>query len=321
MSLGSAEDHLYPEVDAYDNGRLKVDDIHELFYEQSGNPSGKPVVFLHGGPGNGIFVHDRRFFDPKVYRIILFDQRGAGRSTPPAELKNNTTWHLVEDIEKIRQHLGIDKWVVFGGSWGSTLALSYAETHPDKVKALILRGIFTLRRKELLWFYQEGASHMFPDLWEQYVAPIPEVERHDFMSAYYRRLTGDDDKKKLECARSWSAWECGTSKLVIDESDIQKADEEKWAIQFARIECHYFVHGGFFKYDDQLIQEVDKLRHIPATIVQGRYDVVCPARTAWDLHKKWPEAEFYMVPLAGHAPREPDIAALLVQAADKYKSL
>ncbi|XP_077978391.1 putative proline iminopeptidase [Glandiceps talaboti] len=321
MSLGSAEDHLYPEVDAYDNGRLKVDDIHELFYEQSGNPSGKPVVFLHGGPGSGVTVHDRRFFDPKVYRIILFDQRGAGRSTPPAELKNNTTWHLVEDIEKIRQHLGIDKWVVFGGSWGSTLALSYAETHPDNVKALILRGIFTLRRKELLWFYQEGASHLFPDLWEQYVAPIPEVERHDFMSAYYRRLTGDDDEKKLECARSWSAWECGTAKLLIDESHIQKADEDKWAIQFASIECHYFVHGGWFKYDDQLIQEVDKLRHIPATIVQGRYDVVCPARTAWDLHKKWPEAEFHMVPIAGHASREPDTAALLVQAADKYKSL
>nr|XP_002741588.2 PREDICTED: proline iminopeptidase-like [Saccoglossus kowalevskii] len=313
--------HLYPEINPYNIGRLKVDHVHELYYEQSGKQNGKPVLFLHGGPGSGVNQHDRRFFDPNIYRIVMFDQRGAGKSTPAAELKDNTTWHLVADIEKIRKHLDIGKWVVFGGSWGSTLALAYAQTHPDNVKALILRGIFTLRRKEVLWFYQDGASHLFPDYWEVFINQIPEAERHDLLSAYYKRLTGDDEKVKQICAKSWSAWECATSKLVVDQENIARAAVCSWALQFARIECHYFIHGGWFKYDDQLIKEVEKIRHIPATIVQGRYDVVCPARTAWQLHKNWPEAEFHIVPNAGHASREIDTAKLLVEAADKYKSL
>ncbi|CAH1788905.1 unnamed protein product [Owenia fusiformis] len=312
---------LYPEIEPFDSGKLKVSDVHDVYYEQSGNKNGNPVIFLHGGPGGGTGPKDRRFFDPAAYRIILMDQRGAGKSTPAAELKDNTTWHLVDDIESLRKHLNIEKWVVFGGSWGSTLSLAYAETHPDRVKALILRGIFTLRRSELIWFYQEGASHIFPDVWEKYLAPIPEVERHDLMSAYYRRLTGNDEEKKLACARAWSTWEMETSRLMPDPNYVKRTESDIWSLQFARIECHYFVHGGFFKTDGQILENADKLKDIPGTIVQGRYDVVCPARTAWELHKRWPSADFQFVHDAGHSAVESGTTALLVQAADKYKNL
>lgn len=312
---------VYPEIEVFDSGHLRVSDIHEVYFEQSGNKNGKPVLFLHGGPGGGTSPSDRRYFDPAVYRIVLMDQRGAGKSKPPAELKDNTTWHLVSDIEKLREHLSIDKWVVFGGSWGSTLSLVYAETHPDRVKALILRGIFTLRRSEIIWYYQDGASHIFPDHFDKYVEPIPKAERHDIVGAYYRRLTGPDEAERLKCARHWSLWEMATSRLFIDHNLLKRADSDIWALQFARIECHYFVHGGFFETDSHILDNVDKIRHIPATIVQGRYDVVCPAQTAWDLHKQWPEAEFYFVRDAGHSAREMGIKSVLVHAADKYKEL
>jgi len=311
---------LYPPIEPYEHSTLKVSDIHTLYYEQSGNPQGKPVVVLHGGPGGGCDGWYRQFFDPKAYRIVLFDQRGSGKSTPHANLEHNTTWDLVEDIEKIRLHLKIDKWVVFGGSWGSTLALAYAETHPQVVKALILRGIFTLRRKELIWFYQEGANFMFPDVWEHYLEPIPEVERGDLMSAYHRRLTGTNEEEKKKAARAWTKWEMATSRLYVDPNYIAKAEEDEFSVAFARIECHYFVNGGFFKYDGQLIQEANKIAHIPGVIVQGRYDMVCPAFTAWDLSKNWPNAELLIVPDAGHSMKEPGILSHLVEACDKFKN-
>lgn len=312
---------LYPELEPFDKEFLKVSDIHSIYVEQSGNKTGKPVIFVHGGPGGGTSPRDRRFFDPDVYRIILFDQRGSGKSTPAAELKENTTWDLVSDMERIRKHYNIDKWVVFGGSWGSTLSLTYAETHPDRVKALVLRGIFTLRRRELVWFYQDGASFVYPDKWEEYLKPISEVERGDIMSAYYRRLTSEDEETRVSAARAWSSWEMATSRIFIDDEMLKKAEEDKWVLQFARVECHYFVNGGFFKKDGQLLDEVDKIRHIPCTIVQGRYDMVCPAETAWLLHKKWPEAEFHIVPDAGHSAKEPGIFSRLLDATDKYKTL
>lgn len=312
---------MYPDIEPYDTGMLKVSDLHTVYYEQSGNPAGNPVIFLHGGPGSGTSPRDRTFFDPAVYRIVLMDQRGAGKSTPPAELRENTTWDLVADIEKLRQHLRIEKWVVFGGSWGSCLSLSYAETHPDRVKALVLRGIFTLRRRELVWFYQDGGSFIFPDAWEGYLKPIPEVERHDLMSSYYRRLTSDKEEVRMEAAKAWSTWEMNTSRLYVDEDYLKRAETDLWALQFARIECHYFVHGGFFEFDGQLLKNVDKIRHIPTTIVQGRYDLVCPIDTAWELHKVFPEAEFHIIPDAGHSNKEPGIQAKLVEACDKYKHL
>lgn len=312
---------MYPDIEPYDTGMLTVSDIHKVYYEQSGNKTGKPVIFLHGGPGGGTSPRDRTFFDPAVYRIVLMDQRGAGKSTPAAELRENTTWHLVADIEKLRNHLGVDKWVVFGGSWGSTLSLAYAETHPDRVKALILRGIFTLRRRELIWFYQDGASIIFPDAWEGYLKPIPEVERFDLISAYYRKLTSDDETIRTEAAKAWSKWEMTTSRLFVDPEYIVRAEADTWALQFARIECHYFVHGGFMEFDGQLLKNVDKIRHIPTTIVQGRYDLVCPMDTAWELHKAFPEAEFHIIPDAGHSNKEPGTQAKLVEACDKYKHL
>ncbi|BFY98032.1 hypothetical protein BsWGS_01072 [Bradybaena similaris] len=314
---------LYPPIEPYDTGFLKVTDVHTLYYEQSGNAGGNPVLFVHGGPGGGTSPNDRCFFDPAVYRIILFDQRGSGKSTPAAELKENTTWSLVEDIETLRKQLGVDKWVVFGGSWGSTLALSYAETHPSRVKALVLRGVFTLRRKELEWFYEgKGANMLFPDYWEDYINFIPEVERGAVMDAYYRRLTSESEETRIEAAKRWSTWEMATSHLYINQEKVKKAEKEAvWAQQFARIECHYFVNGGFFKSPSQLIDNVDKIRHIPATIVQGRYDIVCPMDTAWQLHKRWPEAEFHITPDAGHNAQEPATRSRLLDATDKYKHL
>ncbi|MFC4762270.1 prolyl aminopeptidase [Dyella koreensis] len=310
---------LYPEIEPFDSGMLKVSDLHTLYYEQSGNPHGKPVVFLHGGPGGGTNPKYRRFFDPKVYRIVLFDQRGCGRSTPHAELTDNTTWHLVSDIERLREHLGIDRWQVFGGSWGSTLALAYAQTHPDKVTELVLRGIFMLRRWELEWFYQKGCDALYPDAWETYLSVIPEVERGDLMSAYYRRLTSSDARVRVEAARAWSVWEGATSYLYPDPDHIASSGEDEFALAFARIECHYFVHGGFFEHDDQLLRNVERIRKIPAVIVQGRYDVVCPMRSAWDLHRAWPEADLRIVPDAGHSALEPGITAELVEATDRFR--
>ena len=310
---------LFPEIECYQSGFIKVNDEHNIYYEQSGNPNGKPVIFLHGGPGGGTSPKVRRYWDPSAYRIILFDQRGCGKSTPFASLNNNTTWDLVEDIEKIRKHLKIDKWQVFGGSWGSTLALSYAVKHPEKITELVLRGIFTLREKELLWFYQEGTSFLYPDVWEPYLNFIPVAERSNMMAAYYKRLTSSDEVLRNQAAKIWSIWEGSTSRLYMDEELIKKSGEDEFALAFARIECHYFVNKGFYEYDGYLIDQVNKYRNIPATIVQGRYDVVCPMISAWDLHKKWPEAELKIVQDAGHSAYEPGTTHELIQATEKYK--
>jgi proline iminopeptidase len=309
---------LYPEIEPFDSGFLPVSSLHTLYYEQSGNPNGKPVVFLHGGPGGGTNAKCRRFFDPAVYRIVLFDQRGCGKSTPHAELTDNTTWDLVADIERVREHLGVDRWQVFGGSWGSTLALAYAQTHPDKVSELVLRGIFMLRRWELEWFYQKGCDALYPDAWETYLNAIPEVERGDLMSAYHRRLTSPDAKTRTDAARAWSVWEGATSFLWQDKSHIESSAEDEFALAFARIECHYFVNGGFFEHDDQLLRNIERIRNIPAVIVQGRYDVVCPLRSAWDLHRAWPEADLHIVQDAGHSAFEPGIVHELVEATDRF---
>lgn len=312
---------LYPTIAPYDTGMLSVSDLHTIYYEQSGNPDGKPVVFLHGGPGGGTIPAYRQYFDPGQWRIILFDQRGAGKSTPHAELRENTTWDLVSDIETLRSHLGIDRWVAFGGSWGSTLALAYAQTHPDRCLGLILRGIFLLRRKEILWFYQEGASWIFPDAWESYLAPIPENERHDLVSAYYKRLTSDDLEIRKPAAKAWSVWEASTSRLQIDPDLQSRFEEDEFAEAFARIECHYFMNRGFFEEDDHLLRNCDRIRHIPTVIVQGRYDVVCPMASAWDLHKALPTADFIVVPDAGHSMQEPGILSALVDATDKFAGI
>ncbi len=309
---------LYPEIEPFDSGFLPVSPLHTLYYEQSGNPNGKPVVFLHGGPGGGTNAKCRRFFDPAIYRIVLFDQRGCGKSTPHAELTDNTTWDLVADIERVREHLGVDRWQVFGGSWGSTLALAYAQTHPDKVSELVLRGIFMLRRWELEWFYQKGCDALYPDAWETYLDAIPEVERGDLMSAYHRRLTSSDAKTRTDAARAWSVWEGATSFLWQDKTHIESSAEDEFALAFARIECHYFVNGGFFEHDDQLLRNVERIRNIPAVIVQGRYDVVCPLRSAWDLHRAWPEADLHIVQDAGHSAFEPGILHALVETTDRF---
>ncbi|HYP80957.1 MAG TPA: prolyl aminopeptidase, partial [Steroidobacteraceae bacterium] len=313
-------DGLYPALRPYRKSMLRVSPLHELYFEESGNPQGKPVVFLHGGPGGGTNPQMRRFFDPRRYRIVLYDQRGCGKSTPHASLEQNTTWDLVEDTEKLRIHLGIDRWQVFGGSWGSTLALAYAQHHPERVSELVLRGIFLLRRSELEWFYQssEGAASLFPDLWEQFIAPIPEEERYDMMRAYYRRLTSTVEADRNGAARAWSQWEGATSHLRTDPRYVAKFGDAEYAAAFARIECHYFVNGGFLDSDDQLLRDVPRIRDIPAVIVQGRYDVVCPMRSAWDLHRAWPEAELVVVPDAGHSAFEPGIARALRRATDRF---
>lgn len=310
---------LYPEIEAFDSGMLKVSDIHEIYYERCGNPNGIPVVFLHGGPGGGIMPLYRQFFDPKAYHLILFDQRGSGNSIPPYELRENTTWDLINDIEALREKFGIEKWYVFGGSWGSTLSLAYAETHPDKCLGLILRGIFLTRPSELKWFYQYGASEIFPDFWERYRDEIPEEERGDFISAYYKRLTSDDEQVRLSAARAWSVWEGSTSKLYPNEDLMNHWEGEHEALSLARIECHYFMNSCFFPTENYLLENIDKIRHLPTVIVQGRYDVVCPATSAWDLHKAFPEAEFIIVKDAGHSVSEPGITSALVDAMDKIK--
>jgi len=313
---------VYPPIEPYDGGMLKVSQLHTLYYEQSGNKDGAPVVFLHGGPGGGTDPKDRSFFNPEKYRIVLFDQRGSGKSIPSACIEENTTWDLVKDVERIREHLGIDKWHVFGGSWGSTLSLAYAQSHPDRVKSLVLRGIFTLRESELRFFYQEGASFIFPDAWEGYLEPIPEAERGDLILAYHAQLNCADDEVRKRAAKAWSRWEMATSKLFVDPAYIEKAEGDDWANAFARIENHYFVNTGFMR-EGQLLEkeEIDKIRRIPCVIVQGRYDVVCPIKTAWDLKKAWPEAEFHIVPDAGHSSREVGISRLLVDATNKFADL
>ena len=310
---------LYPEIEPYDSGMLAVSPLHTLYYEQCGNPRGKPVVFLHGGPGAGCNPKTRRFFDPAHYRIVQFDQRGCGRSTPHAELTDNTTWHLVADIERLREHLQIERWQVFGGSWGSTLALAYAQAHPRRVTELVLRGIFLLRRWELEWFYQKGCDAIYPDAWEPYIEHIPAGERGDLIGAYYRRLTSADAAVRLAAAKAWSTWEGGTSYLLQNPDYIASTGADEFALQFARIECHYFVHGGFFECDDQLLRDAHKLKNIPAVIVQGRYDVVCPLRSAWDLHRAWPEAELRIIADAGHSALEPGNTHELVEATDRFR--
>jgi proline iminopeptidase len=308
----------YPAIEPHRSGWLRVSPVHEIYWEECGNPRGKPAVFVHGGPGAGAGTSARRFFDPHEYRIVLFDQRGSGRSRPHASLEDNTTWHLVADMERLREFLGIERWLVFGGSWGSTLALAYSQTHPTRVSELVLRGIFMLRKWEIDWFYQDGAGALFPDRWEDYLAAIPPRERGDLVSAYYRRLTSPNRVTRVRAARAWSVWEAATSFLQVNESNIEQWGEEDFAVAVARIECHYFVNKGFMRREDQLLRGVDRIRHIPAVIVQGRYDVVCPIRTAWDLHQRWPEADFRVVPDAGHSALEPGNTHELVSATDRF---
>lgn len=308
---------LYPPIEPHDSGRLDVGDGHRIHWELAGSPDGVPAVFLHGGPGSGCSPDHRRLFDPARYRVLLFDQRGCGRSTPHACLEANTTWHLVADIERLRNMLGVERWLVFGGSWGSALGLAYAETHPERVSALVLRGIFTLRRAELLWYYQEGASWLFPDLWDAFIAPIAAPERGDLIGAYHRRLTHPDRSVRVEAARAWSLWEGRTVTLRPDPDLAAKHADDGFALAFARVENHYFRHGGWFE-EGQLIRNAHRLSGIPGVIVQGQYDVVTPARTAWELHRAWPEAAFHLVTDAGHAYSEPGILQRLLDVTDGF---
>ncbi len=308
---------LYPSKEPYNSGLLRVSDVHEIYFEESGNPNGKPAVFVHGGPGGGTDPSQRGFFNPDVYRIILFDQRGCGKSLPYASLVDNTTWDLVEDMEKLRKHLKIERWQVFGGSWGSTLALAYAETHPEAVTELVLRGIFLVRQQEIDWFYQRGASAIFPDAWEHYLNAIPEAERGDLVAAYHKRLTSTDAAVQVAAAKAWSIWEGSTSKLHNDPKFVERYADGTFALAFARIECHYFVNKGFMT-EGQLLANVDKIRHIPTVIVQGRYDVVCPIESAWALYRAMPEADLVIVPDAGHSAKEPGNMSALIDATDRF---
>ena len=312
---------LFPNIEPFNTFHLPVSDLHTIYVEESGNKNGKPVIFLHGGPGEGVDPKYRRYFNPDKWRIIMFDQRGCGKSTPFAELKENTTWDLVDDIEKIRNHLSIEDWVVFGGSWGSTLSLAYSQTYPNSCKGLILRGIFLVRKKEIDWFYQEGANNIFPDRWESFLAPIPIEKRDNLMQAYYEILTGDDHSKKIEAAKAWSTWEGSTVRLMQDENFISDFSDEKFAEAFARIECHYFMNNCWFNSNNHLIENVDKIRHIPGVIIHGRYDIICPVVQAWDLHQAWPEADLHIIPDAGHSIFEEGIKDKILEYTEKFSSL
>ena len=313
---------LFPIPAPFDSGHLPVGDGHSIYYEQCGNPDGQPAVVLHGGPGGGLGPKERRFHDPKHYRIVVLDQRGSGKSTPYASLKNNTTANLVSDLEKLRLHLGIGSWQVLGGSWGSTLGLAYAQAHPGAVTALVMYGIFLCRRAEVQWFYQDGASRLFPDRWEIFRDEIPKPERHDMVAAYQRRLTSTDKQTRVCAARAWSHWEATTKALfpATGEEAQDEDPEDLKAVAMARIENHYFVNGAFLRDEQQLLDGVNIIRNIPCTIVQGRYDVVCPPTTAWDLHRAWPEASFYMVQDSGHTKGEPGTIHELVGATERYKT-
>jgi len=317
---GTARAQLYPPIEPFESGMLDVGDGHQVYWERCGSPSGKPAVFLHGGPGGGCSPEQRRLFNPDKYCVLLFDQRGCGRSTPHASLEANTTWHLVSDIEALRAKFGVEKWLVLGGSWGSTLALAYAQKHPERVGELVLRGIFTVRLEELLWYYQEGASWLFPDEFERFEAPNPPEERHDLMTAFHRRLTGTDEKAQIEAALAWSRWEGRTITLLPDAAIDEAHGDPHYALAFSRIENHYFVNKAFLE-DQQLLRDAHKLRDIPGVIVQGRYDVCTPAKTAWELHRAWPQAEFHLVNDAGHSFKEPGILDRLIRATDGFAGI
>jgi proline iminopeptidase len=309
--------NLYPKIKPYDSGFLNVDE-HQVYFEQCGNPNGKPAIFLHGGPGGGGSEDVRRFFNPDLYRIVVFDQRGCGRSKPHGCLENNTTWDLVSDIENLRNKLGIEKWLVFGGSWGSTLSLAYAQAHPESVSEIVLRGIFLLRKEELHWFYQDGASRIFPEAWSSFLEIIDEDKRDNLMSAYHKIFTSDDKQKRLIAAIAWSRWEAATSSLSYKPSLVEEFSDPEFALAFALIENHYFINKGWFETENQLIENIDKIRSIPSVIVQGRYDVVCPMKTAWELSEAWPEAEMIIAPSSGHTAFEKEITHALISATNKF---
>ena len=308
---------LYPPIEPYVRHTLKVDAPHVLYVEESGNPSGIPVLFVHGGPGGGCERWHRQFFDPERYRIILFDQRGCGRSTPHASLERNTTQALLGDMERIRERLGIDRWMLFGGSWGSTLGLLYAQAFTDRVQALVLRGIFLCRAQDINWFYQQGTSRLFPDAWNEFIAPVPQSRRDNMVQAYHELLTGDDEVRRLAAARAWSVWEGTTSTLNRKPSLVQHFADSHIALSMARIECHYFVHDAFIR-PNQILEDASRLGGIPGLIVHGRYDVVCPVDQAFALHKAWPEAELQIIPASGHSAGEPAIADALLAATDYF---
>ena len=317
MSFFKKENKLFPAIEPYDTGFLKKGK-HKIYYEQCGNPKGKPAIFLHGGPGGGCGSLSRRFFNPKKYRVILFDQRGCGRSKPHTFLEDNTTWHLIEDIESIREILDIKKWLVFGGSWGSTLAIAYAQKHPKNVSQLVLRGIFMLRQKELQWFYQYGASEMYPEAWQGFLKEIPENERDNLIEAYRKIFYGDDEEKKLSAAKAWSKWEASCSFINYNPDAVKDSLNAEFALAFALIENHYFVNKGFLDNENQLLENIDIIRNIPAVIIQGRYDVVCPPTTAYELHSKWPESELVITPFSGHSAFEKEITHELIKATNKF---
>jgi len=309
--------NLYPEIKPYDSGFMDVDE-HHVYYEQCGNPNGKPALFLHGGPGGGGSEEVRRFFNPDIYRIIVFDQRGCGRSKPHGCLENNTTWDLVSDIEILRETLNIDTWLVFGGSWGSTLSLAYAQSHPSSVSEIVLRGIFLLREEELKWFYQDGASRIFPEAWKGFTEIIDLEDRDDLMKAYHEIFKSDNKERRLAAAIAWSKWEAATSSLAYKPSLVEEFSNPEFALAFALIENHYFVNKGWFATENQLIENIDIIRSIPAVIIQGRYDVVCPMKTAWELSQAWPEAEMIIAPSSGHTAFEKEITHALIKATDKF---
>ena len=308
---------LYPSIEPYNTRRLSVDNRHQLYVEEVGNPAGIPALFLHGGPGAGCEPYHRRFFNPDLYRVVLFDQRGCGRSIPHASVVGNTTWDLVADIERIREELGIERWLLFGGSWGSTLSLAYAQTHPQRVAAMVLRGIFLCRNKEIEWFYQSGASQVFPDYWEDFLAPIPEHEQDNLLHAYHRRLVGDDEITRMAAAKSWSVWEGRTASLHPNQAVVGFFSDPHTALSLARIEAHYFVNHAFLR-PNQLLKDAVQLEGIPGVIVQGRYDIICPMDSAWQLSRAWPGSELVIVPDAGHSAAEPGIRSALIEAADRF---